>query len=826
MRAWRVGCVLLLAVGLAAGCGSDEEKLAEHLAAAQELRVAGDLQEALLELRSALQIDPNNAAVNFEIAELMMRGRAIEDALFYYQEARRLDPSMLPAALGEARLLLGTEVDEARELLAEILERDPTNVSARVMLSQAGIVSEDLDGALTEALTAVEIGDDDPEALLQLGIVYMAQIGEAIRRKEEPEEAAWQNALASFEQAVASEQAGESRHALRAAIERASLLGSWEARRSEAPEAFKEAYRKVEAWKGAERKEMLQSALAAARRYSQGVKDTATERWAIEQSLELEPTVIRQWQRLATLVDGMNAQPSTVLARMVETVPELPAAHIAYSRDLAARGHQDLALAHLEESVSKASRSERILGEIVSQQIQNGDLPAAKVTSERLVTEFADTPDALRAQARVAEAEGRETDAADLYRTLIQLEENPTDLFRLSSVETRLGRMRVALGHVDQALALVQPTGKFHLRCLRQKARLQARLGDHAGALVTFRRVFRRQRGQVSLRDLLPATRAAYGAGQEQVARQLLERFFRLDEPPADAVLLFAQKEYGNQPELARKRLAAALEREPGEVRLIRMAVALDLRDRKPDRATERLVRAVEKQPDSGILHRLLAKQLVRVGDKEKALSHAERSLELEPDQPGSVKLVVQLLTRLGRQSEVMERLTKQEEAGTLDASGRIMLARLHSSRGERGRAIELLEAALAERSDLPGAKNDLAYHLTVSGGDLDRALSLAQEARQALPRSTGAADTLGFVYLQRKIPEAAAVQFEEAIELAQEQTRAWAVAQHHLGLALREMGRPQAAVEAFELALAAAVEYPEVEETRAAIKELSQGEG
>jgi hypothetical protein len=61
-----------------------------------------------------------------------------------------------------------------------------------------------------------------------------------------------------------------------------------------------------------------------------------------------------------------------------------------------------------------------------------------------------------------------------------------------------------------------------------------------------------------------------------------------------------------------------------------------------------------------------------------------------------------------------------------------------------------LLEAALAERSDLPGARNDLAYVLATQGVELDRALRLAQEAYKALDDEAATADTLGFVYLRK----------------------------------------------------------------------------
>jgi uncharacterized protein HemY len=97
----------------------------------------------------------------------------------------------------------------------------------------------------------------------------------------------------------------------------------------------------------------------------------------------------------------------------------------------------------------------------------------------------------------------------------------------------------------------------------------------------------------------------------------------------------------------------------------------------------------------------------------------------------------------------------------------------------------------------------------------MERARRLAEEARAALPRSAEVADTLGYVYLKNGLAEAAADQFRSAIDLADEQSQAWATSQYHLGLSYKALGRLPEARQAFERALATAVEFPEAEEAR-----------
>jgi tetratricopeptide (TPR) repeat protein len=149
------------------------------------------------------------------------------------------------------------------------------------------------------------------------------------------------------------------------------------------------------------------------------------------------------------------------------------------------------------------------------------------------------------------------------------------------------------------------------------------------------------------------------------------------------------------------------------------------------------------------------------------------------------------------------------EADGHLDPPGRVRLARMHMTLGNDERAIELLEQALDERSDLHEGKNDLAFLLTSRGLDLDRAVQLAQEARSAMPDSPAVADTLGFAYLEKGLPQAALPQLETAAELAEAQGRADPTIFYHLALALRALGRSEEATTALEASLAIEGEFP-----------------
>ena len=91
--------VLCLFVALAgSACSSKEEKFAKHLARAEDQLAAGNDKEALIELRSALQENPKSAEASWRIAELLRQQSKAGDALFFYRETHRLDPSRTRAA--------------------------------------------------------------------------------------------------------------------------------------------------------------------------------------------------------------------------------------------------------------------------------------------------------------------------------------------------------------------------------------------------------------------------------------------------------------------------------------------------------------------------------------------------------------------------------------------------------------------------------------------------------------------------------------------------------------------------------------------------------
>ena len=217
------------------GCSSREQRREAHVSRAEEYLTEGKSSEALIELRNALKLDPQNGELNYRIGEVLEGTDRLGDAQFFYQEALRLAPQDSRAALATARLEIFEHPDRAETLIDEVIAREPGSALAYIRRSELALARAKTDDALAAALTASELDPKSHMALFQVGIVHRARIRERQLRKQPDDPRIFEEALAAFDGGlgVAAKDAPV-RDVVRGWIERALVLASWKQREAEA----------------------------------------------------------------------------------------------------------------------------------------------------------------------------------------------------------------------------------------------------------------------------------------------------------------------------------------------------------------------------------------------------------------------------------------------------------------------------------------------------------------------------------------------------------------------------------------------------------------
>jgi tetratricopeptide (TPR) repeat protein len=173
--AGRLSAVLAAALVLV-GCGGAEARKASYLEKARALIVEEDYQKAQLEVRNALQIDPDDAAayaLSGQVAEKLGDPRA---AVQMYRRALELDDTNLRARTDLARLYtFGGLPDEAMKLVEPGLAASPDNAGLLAVRSAAKVRLGDFAGAEADVRHALQSEPANENAIAMLAALFERQ---------------------------------------------------------------------------------------------------------------------------------------------------------------------------------------------------------------------------------------------------------------------------------------------------------------------------------------------------------------------------------------------------------------------------------------------------------------------------------------------------------------------------------------------------------------------------------------------------------------------------------------------------------------------------
>ena len=769
--AWTLGLALVAVLFLGA-CQSDEERVQSFLDRGKAYVADEKPEEAIIEFKNVLQIDPENAAAHEALSLAYLEVQKPRDAYWEMSETVRLDPENIDARLryGTISAAIGDH-EIAMEQAEAVLRMEPNSSPGFLLRAQSRESNGDLEGAEEDFRAALS---NDPE-----GPAYRFLLSgflERQRRLEESEQVlrdlieVEESYLAMSSLARTVVTAGDRDDEALPLIERVVEL---------AKKAPVELPRREPGQKGGttslipnvKRSDAVLAAyrLLSAFHYDRGHFEKAIESLeegidSVESKTKLE--LIYQMAALYRL-KGKSEEADALIHRATRESPDSATAQLVLSAFLGQQGDSEgalqaarAALAIEPENQAALLREAELLVDLGYRDKDDGMIDRGREIVDGVIAEQPESPEAHFVRAKLDLA-GEDIEAArESLETVLQARPD------WAQARFVLGSTMAAAGDLTRArveLARAVETDPNQLEAQKLLTKIHAQLGEHEFAIEQGRKYLEQRPDDGDIRIVVGQSLIRVGRGAEAYAE-----VEKIPEEKRGAAEYFAlgrlDLAFGRE-ELGAQRLRKAGELAPGNPAVLRALLVLDRdQDRLAD-SVARVAKAREAEPESSEIAELEAELKLLSNDLAGARAGLERAVELEPRNV-TAQLALADLARRDNDSDAMLRVLERAANAVPESSDlQYRLAAAYEQLGRRPEAIAAYEKSISLNPDQGRAKNNLAYLLTESGGDLDRALELAQQAKEQLPDDGNAADTLGWVLLKRGVPSAAIGYLEEAAE-------------------------------------------------------------
>ena len=742
-------------VAILGACGGAEDRKAAHMEKGQALFDAGNFEKARLEFKNVLQIDPKDIPARFALAQTLEKTQDWRGAAGHYLAVLESEPEHHDALSRMGQIyLLGRDLEKAGEHAEKILAQNPNDPDGLTLRAGVRSVnSTDLDGAKTDVLQALEAAPGHANASALLASLYLR-------------EGATDKSIATLEQALEKNPDNTTIRTLLARVH--TQLGNHKKAAAlyteiieQEPNVLAHRLRLANFHVSQENKDAAEAVLKqtitdiddvnsrlayaeflAKQRSGQGAAD------ALKQMITEEPTEYRLRFALGKLYEAGNVldDAKLVYTEIIELTdddeenPNLLNAKTRLAIVEARRGERARASELIEEVLAQNPRDQEALKLRGTISLGNNDAAAAVADYRAALRDSPNDAELLRLLARAHLAAG---DAELAKDTLLKgIEANPAvltlraDLVNIYSREQKLDQ---ALAQLEEVLE-IQPT---NAKAYEGIYKIHVHRKDWSKALATAERV----------KAALPEqpTGFYYAGLVHQAEKRLPESIEQFESALAvspDAVQPLSQliKSHlaSGQQDVAEQRLKDVIERNPKNFVAHNLLGELSLSSKRLDAAEQAFKTASEINPKWAIPYRNLATTYIANQQDAKAIAIMEKGIEATD---GSALLVTGLATyleRTGKLDSAIEQyrnLLKDSPDSALAANNLAMLLieykddeaskneartlakRLENSNnaayldtygwiehkfGEHGRAIEVLEKAVAAAPDAA----IMRYHL------------------------------------------------------------------------------------------------------------------
>lgn len=261
-----------------------------------------------------------------------------------------------------------------------------------------------------------------------------------------------------------------------------------------------------------------------------------------------------------------------------------------------------------------------------------------------------------------------------------------------------------------------------------------------------------------------------------------------------------------------------ALVHEPGNLTAATIGIKLALSDGKTERALHLAGEIAKQHPKRAEGYSYAGDILLQAGDYKAAEKAYASAFQRDPSAQMATKLVTARLEK-GMGKEALTPLQTWVAAHPQDILARHYLAQAYLRVDESGQALAEYHHIIDLQPDNSLALNNLAAELT-RRGQAKQAVAFARRAYELEPSSAIVADTLGWALVQSGDPKAGIEPLRNAVTTQADKP----VYLYHLAVALEANGDPGAAIEALQRALASSGEFAAREQARKQLSRLQSG--
>jgi tetratricopeptide (TPR) repeat protein len=270
----------------------------------------------------------------------------------------------------------------------------------------------------------------------------------------------------------------------------------------------------------------------------------------------------------------------------------------------------------------------------------------------------------------------------------------------------------------------------------------------------------------------------------------------------------------------AEAQLRSALDRDPIFLPALEAMLDVQANQGRAQEAIRRISGLVSKHPYDAKLHFLLGVGYLKQNDLDRSEASVKQAIAIDRKTPDAFGVLAEISRARGDLAQAVTWYKAAIEVNPKKVENYMALEGLYEKQGNWEEAKGLAERAHSLDSTSPFIANNLAYLYLEHGGDINVALSLAQQAKQKLPDSPIVSDTIGWAYYKLRFPEAAVTQLSESVRRAPDNP----IYHYHLGMAYISAGRLGNAAWSLQQALSANPDFPYAASAKTALHQITKG--